>query len=80
MKTLQDKELQLFTEEAFRLSDIVDRFELSENLVEADVVSEESLDYDELVEAPSFLTATGKSSVNEIIEEILSPSPTDVNL
>ena len=80
LKDLQNKELQVFTEEAFRLSDIVDRFELSENLVDADMVSQESLEWDHLDEDPSFLTATSKSSVDEIIEEILSSSPTEANL
>ena len=80
LKDLQNKELQVFTKEAFRLSDIVDRFELSENLVDADVVSQESLEWDHLDEDPSFLTATSKSSVDEIIEEIFSSSPTEANL
>ena len=82
LQKLHDQELRLFTEEAFRLCDIVERFELSHNLVDADDASQESLEWDDSQEAPSFLTAASKSdpSVDELIEEILCPSPTEAIL
>ena len=79
LKQLQDQELQLFTEEALRLSDLVESLEFSPNK-ETDNLSQESLEleWDNSEELPSFLTATSKSdlSVDGIIEEILSPSAT----
>ena len=82
LQKLHDQELRLFTEEAFRLSDIVDRFEFNQNLV-ADNLSQESLEWDNSEEVPSFLTATSNSdpSVEEIIEDIFAPhSPTEGDL
>ena len=79
LKQLQDQELQLFTEEALRLSDLVESLEFSPNKA-TDNLSQESLEleWDNSEELPSFLTATSKSdlSVDGLIEEILSPSPT----
>ena len=79
LKQLQDQELQLFTEEALRLSDLVESLEFSPNKA-TDNLSQESLEleWDNSDEPPSFLTATSKSdlSVDGLIEEILSPSPT----
>ena len=79
LKQLQDQELQLFTEEAVRLSDLVESLEFSPNKA-TDNLSQESLEleWDNSDELPSFLTATSKSdlSVDGLIEEILSPSPT----
>ena len=79
LKKLQDQVLQLFTEEALRLYDLVESFEFSPNKA-TDNLSQESLEleWDNSEELPSFLTATSKSdlSVDGIIEEILSPSLT----
>ena len=84
LKKLYDQELRLFTEEAFRLSEIADRFdlELNKNL-DADNLSQESLEWDNSEEVPSFLTANSNSdpSVEELIEEILStPNSTEGGL
>ena len=54
---LHAQELRLFTEEALRLSHIAERFELNPNSI-ADNVSQESLEWDNSEELPSFLTAT----------------------
>ena len=87
LERLHNQELRLFTEEAFRLFDVVESIEYSpgselnqEEIAES--LSQESLEWDNSEEAPSFLTATSKSdpSVDEIIEEILCPSPTEAYL
>ena len=59
LKQLQDQELQLFTEEALRLSDLVESLEFSQNKA-TDNLSQESLEleWDNFEELPSFLTAT----------------------
>ena len=59
LKQLQDQELQLFTEEALRLSDLVESLEFSPNKA-TDNLSQESLEleWDNSDELPSFLTAT----------------------
>ena len=81
---MYDQELRLFTEAAFRLSEIADRFdlELNKNL-DADNLSQESLEWDNSEEVPSFLTANSNSdpSLEELIEEILStPNSTEGGL
>ena len=77
LKKLHDQELSLFTEEALRLSEIADRFELNQNL-DADNLSQESLEWDNSDEVSSFLTANSSQSnpsVDELIEENLNSSP-----
>ena len=71
----------MFTEEALRLSDIAERFELNPIFI-AGNVSQESLEWDNSEEVPSFLTATSKSdpSVEELIADILCSSPTEADL
>ena len=78
LQKLHAQELRLFTEEALRLSHIAERFELNPYSI-ADNVSQESLEWDSSEELPSFLTATSKSdpSVEELIADILCPSPTE---
>ena len=86
LQKLHDQELRLFTEEAFRLSDVIESIEYTPgfelNQEETADISQESLEWDNSEEAHSFLTATSKSdpSVDEIIEEILCPSPTEADL
>ena len=79
LKKLRTQELNLFTEEALRLSDIAERFELNQDSETGDQ-THESLEWDNSEDsAPSFLTATSLAdhTVDEIIQEILSPdSPT----
>ena len=86
LQKLHDQELRLFTEEAFRLSDVIESIEYTPgfelNQEETADISQESLEWDNSEEAHSFLTATSKSDpyVDEIIEEILCPSPTEADL
>ena len=79
LKKLRDQELSVFTEEALRLSNIAERFELNQDS-ETDDQTHESLEWDNSEDsAPSFLTATSlaDNTVDQIIQEILSPeSPT----
>ena len=81
LQKLHAQELRLFTEEALRLSDIAERFELNPIFI-AGNVSQESLEWDNSEEVPSFLTATSKSdpSVEELIADILCSSPTEADL
>ena len=79
LKKLRDQELSVFTEEALRLSNIAERFELNQDS-ETDDQTDEVLEWDNSEDsAPSFLTATSlaDNTVDQIIQEILSPeSPT----
>ena len=74
LQKLIDQEQRLFSEEAFRLCDIADRFQLNQEIA-ADSLSQDSLEWDNTEEDPSFLTATGRSdpSVDDLIEQILCP-------
>ena len=72
LQKLRDEELDLFTEEAHRLSDIADVFEFNLD-IEADKSSQESLCWDNSAETPTFLTATSSEFSDDILEELLAP-------